>query len=309
MPAVRGAGGAARADRAGPRARLPHLRADRRRPSRRSRSPRSRSPACTPTCVEQGVEVIAEDGVSAYKEQRAEATNGAGEETRARPDGRAEPRLAAPLPALDRPGRPADRGAGGGAGEADRARRHDRQAADGRGQPAPRRLDRERLPGPRPQLPRPDPGGLARADPRGREVRLPARLQVLDLRDLVDPPGGDAGDRRQGADDPHPGPHGGEAEPGRPRRAPARAATRARARAGGDRRRAALADRARCARSCASRSCRSRSRSRSATRTTPSSATSSPTKKSPSPSRRRANTCSARACARRSTRCPSASAR
>ena len=174
--------------------------------------------------VEHGVEVIAEDGVSAYKEQRAEAANGQREESRARPDGRTEPRLAAPLPALDRQGRPADRRPGGRTGEADRARRHARQAADGRGQPAPRRLDRERLSGPRAELPRPDPGGLAGPDPRGREVRLPPRLQVLHLRDLVDPPGGDAGDRRQGADDPHPGPHGREAEPGRPRRAPAGAA-------------------------------------------------------------------------------------
>ena len=162
------------------------------------------------------------------------------EEARARPDGRAEPRLAAALPALDRPGRAADRRAGGRAGEADRARRHGGQAADGRGQPAAGRLDREGLPGPRPELPRPDPGGVAGADPGGGEVRLPPRLQVLDLRDLVDPPGGDPGDRRQGAHDPDPRPHGREAEPGRPRRAPARPAAGPRARAGGDRRRAAL---------------------------------------------------------------------
>ena len=128
-------------------------------------------------------------------------------------------------------------------------------------------------------VPRPDPGGLARADPRGREVRLPPRLQVLHLRDLVDPPGGDAGDRRQGADDPHPGPHGREAEPGRPRRAPARPGARPRADAGGDRRRARVHGRARCATSCAWRSCRSRSRSRSATRRSRSSATSSRTRR------------------------------
>ena len=92
--------------------------------------------------------------------------------------------------------------------------------------------------GPRAELPRPDPGGVAGADPGGREVRLPARLQVLDLRDLVDPPGGDAGDRRQGADDPDPGAHGREAEPGHARRAPAGAAAGPRAGAGRDRRRA-----------------------------------------------------------------------
>ena len=85
-------------------------------------------------------------------------------------------------------------------------------------------------------LPRPDPGRLARPDPRGREVRLPQGLQVLDVRDVVDPPGGDARDRRQGAHDPHPGAHGREAEQGRAHRAAARAAPRPRAAAGGDRR-------------------------------------------------------------------------
>jgi len=55
---------------------------------------------------------------------------------------------------------------------------------------------------------------------RGVEkVRLPPRLQVLDLRDLVDPPGDLAGARRQGAHDPHSRPHGREAQPPHPRRA------------------------------------------------------------------------------------------
>ena len=44
---------------------------------------------------------------------------------------------------------------------------------------------------------RPDPGGHPRPDPGGREVRLAPRLQVLDLRDLVDPPGRRARPRRQ----------------------------------------------------------------------------------------------------------------
>ena len=261
--------------------------------------------------VEQGVEVMAEEGVDAYKEARAEESNGAAakKERRARPHGRTEPRLAAPLPALDRPGRPAHRGPGGRTGEADRARRHGRQAADGRGQPAPRRLDRQGLPGARAELPRPDPGGLAGADPRGREVRLPPRLQVLHLRDLVDPPGGDAGDRRQGADDPHPRPHGREAEPGDPRRAPAGAVARPRARAVRDRRRAALAAR-RSARhparlpaaGLAGEAGRRRGRigARRLRRRRGSGR---------SPSRKRASTCSARACGGRSTPCPSASAR
>ena len=74
-------------------------------------------------------------------------------------------------------------------------------------QPAPRRLDREEVPQPRALVPGPDPGGQHRPDEGGREVRVPARLQVLDLRDVVDPPGDHALDRRPGADDPHPGPH------------------------------------------------------------------------------------------------------
>ena len=120
--------------------------------------------------------------------------------------------------------------------EADRARRHGREAAHDRGEPAPRGLDREGLPRPRALVPRPHPGGLARAHPRGREVRLPQGLQVLDLRDVVDPAGGDPRDRGQGAHDPDPRAHGREAEQGRPHRAPARAAARPRAAAGGDRR-------------------------------------------------------------------------
>ena len=54
---------------------------------------------------------------------------------------------------------------------------------------------------------RPDPGRDHRADPRGREVRLAPRLQVLDLRDLVDPTGGAARRREQVAHDPHPRAH------------------------------------------------------------------------------------------------------
>ena len=181
---------------------------------------------------------------------RAQERRGA-QEARDRPDGRAEPRLAAAVPALDRARAAADGRAGGRAGQAHRARRHGGQAADGRGQPAPRRLDRQGLPGPRADVPGPDPGGLARPHPRGREVRLPPRLQVLDLRDVVDPPGGDARDRRQGADDPHPGPHGREAQQGRARRAPARPVARPRAVARGDRRASSSARRARCATSCA----------------------------------------------------------
>ena len=41
----------------------------------------------------------------------------------------------------------------------------------------------------------------------GGQVRIPPRLQILDVRHLVDPPGHHALDRRPGAHDPHPGPH------------------------------------------------------------------------------------------------------
>ena len=61
--------------------------------------------------------------------------------------------------------------------------------------------------------------GHARPDPRRREVRLAPRLQVLDLRHLVDPPGGRARARRQGAHDPHAGPHRRAHAEDEPRRA------------------------------------------------------------------------------------------
>ena len=38
--------------------------------------------------------------------------------------------------------------------------------------------------------------GTLGSDPGGREVRLPPGVQVLHLRDLVDPAGGDASGRR-----------------------------------------------------------------------------------------------------------------
>ena len=212
-----------------PPRRAGHRRRRGRRPARDERGPEGRS---------------RRRGAQAARRRRAE-------EAGDRPDGRAEPGLAAPLPALDRARAAADGRPGGRPGQAHRARRHGGQDAHGRGQPAPGRVDRQGLPRARPDLPRPHPGGLARAHPRGREVRLPPRLQVLDLRDVVDPPGRDAGDRRQGPDDPHPGPHGREAQQGRPRRAAARPAARPRADAGGDRRPSRVRRCARCATSCA----------------------------------------------------------
>ena len=122
-------------------------------------------------------------------------------------------RRAAALPEGHRQGSAAHGGAGGRAREAHRARRARGEAGDGGGEPPPRRLDREALSQPGAPVPRPDPGGDDRARPRGGEVRLPQGLQVLDVRDLVDPPGGRAGDRGQGPDDPHARARRREAQP------------------------------------------------------------------------------------------------
>src|SRR3970282_2521397 len=100
-----------------------------------------------------------------------------------------------PLPAADGAGR-------GRAGHAERTRRPRGEAPDDQLEPPPRRLDRQALPGPRPLAARPDPGGRPRADPGGGEVRLAPRLQVLDVRDVVDPPGRAAWSREQRANDP-----------------------------------------------------------------------------------------------------------
>ena len=114
-------------------------------------------------------------------------------------------RQPAALPGRRRPSQAAERGAGGHPREEDRARRPDREAADDRVEPAPRRLDREALPRARRAVPRSDPGRHARPEPRRREVRLAAGLQVLDLRHLVDPPVGTTRGRQPRAHDPHPG--------------------------------------------------------------------------------------------------------
>ncbi len=88
-----------------------------------------------------------------------------------------------------------------------RARGAAGQEGNGRGQPAPRHLHRQEIHQPRPAVPRPDPGRQHRPDEGGRQVRIPPRLQVLDLCDLVDPPGDHALDRRSGPHDPHPRAH------------------------------------------------------------------------------------------------------
>ena len=109
-----------------------------------------------------------------------------------------------------------------------------------------------------PLVPRPHPGRFARAHPCRREVRLPQGLQVLHVRDLVDPPGRDARYRRQGTDDPHPRPHGREAQQGRAHRAPARAAPGPRTASRTRSPRSSHEPPRRCGRSCAWRSSRCR---------------------------------------------------
>ena len=121
---------------------------------------------------------------------------------RERRSGRRDHGRAPALHAGDRPLSAPDQGAGDRAEPAGRARGPRGEGADDQLEPAARRLDREALPGPRPHAPRPDPGGHHRPDPRRREVRLAQGLQVLDLRDLVDPPGRAARRRQQVARDP-----------------------------------------------------------------------------------------------------------
>ena len=81
------------------------------------------------------------------------------------------------------------------------------QAEPLRRQPAAGGLDRQEVPQPRPLVPRPHPGRQHRPHAGRGQVRVPPRLQVLDVRHVVDPAGHYAGHRRPGPDDPHPGPH------------------------------------------------------------------------------------------------------
>src|SRR3989337_144453 len=67
---------------------------------------------------------------------------------------------------------------------------------------AARRVGRPQVPGPGPSPARPDPGRQHRPDARRRAVRLAPRVQVLDVRHVVDPPGHHPGDRRPLALDP-----------------------------------------------------------------------------------------------------------
>ena len=117
------------------------------------------------------------------------------------------------------------------------------QEGDGRGEPPPRDLDRQEVHEPRPAVPRSHPGRQHRPDEGGRQVRVPPRLQVLDLRDLVDPAGDHPLDRRPGPHHPHPGPHDRDDQQARPHRPPDAARDRPRADARGAGREAADAAR------------------------------------------------------------------
>src|SRR4029077_15241151 len=85
------------------------------------------------------------------------------------------------------------------------ARRPAGEAPDDRVEPPPRRVDREGLSRPGRPVPGPDPGGNAGIEPGRREVRLAPRLQVLDVRDVVDPAVGAARGGEPRAHDPRPG--------------------------------------------------------------------------------------------------------
>ena len=94
------------------------------------------------------------------------------------------------------------RPAGTARGRADR-----RQAAADRAEPAPGRVDGQALPESRAVAARPDPGREHRPDEGGRSLPAPPRPQVLDLRDVVDPPGHHPRDRRLRPHDPPAGAH------------------------------------------------------------------------------------------------------
>ncbi len=133
--------------------------------------------------------------------------------------GQGDPR---PDPSARRRDRPRDRRvpqdrADGAEG---RARGAPGEEGNGGGEPAPRHLHRQEVHQPRPAVPRPDPGRQHRPDEGGRQVRVPPRLQVLDLCHLVDPAGDHPLDRRSGAHHPHPGAHDRDDQQDRPHLAP-----------------------------------------------------------------------------------------
>jgi hypothetical protein len=88
---------------------------------------------------------------------------------------------------------------------------------------------------PRTAVPRPHPGRQHRPDEGGGQVRVSPRLQVLDVRDVVDPPGDHPRHRRPGPHHPHPGAHDRDDQQADPHLASAGAGARPRADLGRDR--------------------------------------------------------------------------
>ncbi len=133
----------------------------------------------------------------------------------------AQPRAAEPQPRVAprsseaRSGSRSDAGGLEAQPRGDPARRNrggTRQEGPGRSQPSPGGFRRQEVRQSRPAPAGPDPGRQHRPDARRRQVRVPARLQVLDLRHLVDSPGHHARHRRPVPHHPHPGPHEREHE-------------------------------------------------------------------------------------------------
>ncbi len=114
----------------------------------------------------------------------------------------------------------------------DQVVRQGQARADG-GQPPAGRVGGQALPGQRAVPAGSRPGGQYRTDEGGGPLPVSARLQVLDVRHLVDPAGDHPGHRRPFADDPHPGAHGGDAQPHLARESRSGQRDGARAHAGG----------------------------------------------------------------------------
>ncbi len=118
-------------------------------------------------------------------------------------------------------------------GQPRRARQCACQEGDDRGQPAARDLDRQEVHQPRAAVPGPDPGGQHRPDEGRGQVRVPPRLQVQHLCDLVDPAGDHAQHRRPGAHHTHPRAHDRDDQQAGAHLAPDAARDRPRAGTGG----------------------------------------------------------------------------
>jgi RNA polymerase primary sigma factor len=93
-------------------------------------------------------------------------------------------------------------------------------------------LHRQEIHQPGLAVPRPHPGRQHRPDEGGRQVRVPARLQVLHLCNVVDSSGDHPVDRRPGAHHPYPGAHDRDDQQDRAHVAPDAARDRPRADAG-----------------------------------------------------------------------------